>query len=853
MERFLDYYVPERYTLDIAIDKYEKTIGGVVTVMGEVLNETVKFHAVDLAITDVLVDGEKVKFRVDGKVLEIEKLKLGKAEIIIYYNGKLNENMEGAYLSTYEYDGKTEIIVATQFESHYAREAFPCIDEPEAKAVFELSIAVPEESKDIILSNMPELMLSSAPRRSRPSTKVASRSSSRKNEPVRSSLVSSDSLPRGECANSRAAALRNAPNQALASGFKAISFAPTPRMSTYLLAWVIGRFHGKTVTNKHGVEITTYAALNQDVDSVDFANEIAARSLEFYDDNFGEPYPLKRCVQVALPDFEAGAMENWGLVTYRESMLLAGKNATLGTKKSVALTVAHELSHQWFGDLVTMKWWDDLWLNESFASVMEYYAVDAIHPEYKIFEGFFTGDAYLALTRDVYSDVQSVHQEVRSPEEIATLFDAAIVYSKGARLMLMLIRLMGWEQFCKGVADYFNKYKYQNTVGDDLWECLKPYAEFDPKKLMHAFIDKPGYPVIEGKNGFADYTQKRFLLDSDRMSKSDWPLSKITEDMSGHYVINLSDEQFEERLVQFDELGLEEKLRLLIDRNLVAKTDLASSADLLPLVKKFRNEDSAAVWSVVLSMVSGLKVFFEPDSEEEKQYKKMVGELVKPKLIEVGLTTRKDDDENTIRLRAILMGLDFYAETKENIARLSEMYDDDITKLEPEIRESILDAKLYTEPEMIDDYLEKYQSEVEPEVKFELLFAGTISKNEKVLKRMLKLLEQPEIVKPQDHLHLYVYLYRNPRLRQQAFEWLKNHWGYVRELAGDKTLEGYPRYMAGVARTEAEYEEWRAFFEPMQDDAAVSRAIVIGKKEIAARLKLIQEDKEAVKKALLRE
>ena len=774
MERFLEYFVPERYTLDIAIDKHEKTIGGVVTVTGEVLNETVKFHAVDLVITDVLVNGDEAKYKADGKVLEIGGVKLGKAEIAIYYNGRLNENMEGAYLSTYEYDGKMETIVATQFESHYAREAFPCIDEPEAKAVFEVKIKVPDED-DLVLVN-----------------------------------------------------------------------APTPRMSTYLLAWVIGKFHGKTVTNKHGVEITTYAALNQDIDSVDFANEIAAKSLEFYDDNFKEPYPLKRCVQVALPDFEAGAMENWGLVTYRESMLLVGKKATLGTKKSVALTVAHELSHQWFGDLVTMKWWDDLWLNESFASVMEYYAVDAIHPEYKIFEGFFTGDAYLALMRDAYSDVQSVHQEVHNPEEIATLFDSAIVYSKGARLMLMLIRLMGWENFCKGVADYFNKYKYENTVGDDLWQSLKPYAKFDPKKLMHAFIDKPGYPVIEGEDEFKEYTQKRFLLDNKQMPKSDWPLPRITEDMSGHYVINLSGKQFEERLAQFDELGLEEKLRLLIDRNLLAKTDLVSSASLIPLIKKFKYEDSAAVWGVVLSIVSGLKIFFEPDSEEEKKYKKLVGELVKPKLTEIGLITKKNDDENTIRLRAVLMGLDFYAETKESIVKLSEMYDGDAAKMEPETRESILDAKLYMEPEMIEDYLKKYQSEVDPEVKFEYLLAGTVSKNKKVLDRMLKLLDQPEIVKPQDQLYLYVYLYRNPRSREKAFGWLRKHWDYVKEMAGDKTLEGYPRYMAGSARTEKEYKEWQEFFWPMRDDSAVSRAIMIGKKEIAARLSLIQQDQKDV-------
>ena len=442
-----------------------------------------------------------------------------------------------------------------------------------------------------------------------------------------------------------------------------------------------------------------------------------------------------------------------------------------------------------------------------------------------------------------------MHQEVHDPAEIAALFDGAIVYAKGARLMLMLIRLMGWEQFCKGVADYFNKFKYQNTKGDDLWECLKPYAEFDPKKLMHAFIDKPGYPVITGEDGFRKFTQKRFLLDG-KMPDSDWPLPEIMEDMSGHYILNLSEDEFNERLAKFEELGLEEKLRLLIDRNLLAKTKLASASSLLPLIMKFKNEDSAAVWGVVLSIVSGLKVFFEPDSEEEKKYKELVGELVKLKLTEIGLKTRKNDDENTIRLRAILLGLDFYAETQENIKALAKMYDDKLEKLEPEIREAIIDAKLYTEPEMIDKYLKKYQAEADPEVKFELLFAGTISKDEKVLEKMMKLLEQPEIVKPQDQLYLYVYLYRNPRSREKAFELLTKHWDYVRELAGDKTIEGYPRYMAGAARTEMEFSEWKKFFEPMKNDSALSRAIMIGEKEIAARLKLIKEDQEAVHRVL---
>ncbi|MBR0424069.1 M1 family metallopeptidase [Candidatus Saccharibacteria bacterium] len=792
MERFLDYFVPEKYELNLEIDKFQKKIGGIVKVTGETKAEVIKFHAVNLKVSDVTFDGAKCKFEADGKVLTIFDVDLGKAEIEIHYEGKLNENMQGAYLSTYQYKGKIETIVATQFESHYAREAFPSVDEPAAKAVFELSLTT-ADSDDVVLSNMPI-----------------------------KSVVKNTTL-----------------------------FEQSPRMSTYLLAWVIGKFKSRSVVNKHGTTITTYVALNQNDSSVNFANEVAARSLEFYDDSFGVPYPLKKLDQVALPDFEAGAMENWGLVTYRESMLLVTGAATLSTMKSVALTVAHELSHQWFGDLVTMEWWDDLWLNESFASVMEYFATDVIFPEFKIWESFFTGDCLAALKRDCISGVQSVHQDVNDPEEIATLFDGAIVYAKGARLMLMIIRLMGWEAFNTGIRDYFEKYKYKNTVGDNLWDALNKYADFDVKKMMHAFIDRPGYPVVSdgGAGDFKKISQKRFLIDGG-MSDSDWLLPEITEDMSGHYILNLSDEEFEERLARFDVLNLEEKLRLLIDRELLSKTGLASSASLLPLIFKFREETSAAVWSIILTIVSGLKPFFKPDSEEEKMFQSFVRKLVAPGLERVGLATRENDDENTLRLRSILLALDFYAENKENLYKLASMYSFKYSRLDKEIRADILDAKLYVEPNFIDEYINRYQKITDPDVKFDLMVAMTLTKNMTALTKVIELLDRPDIVKPQDQFYLYLYLYRNPVSKKWAFEWLKKHWDYVKKMSGDKSLDNYPRYMAGAVRTKKECEGYKKFFGPMKKDPALARAIEMGENEIGARLKLLEADREPVMKEL---
>ncbi|MBR2741664.1 M1 family metallopeptidase [Candidatus Saccharibacteria bacterium] len=778
MERLVKYFVPEKYILSYRFDIGHKTFSSTAKITGEVKSETIKFHAVRLDVKTLKINNLAADYELKDDLIIVHGLKLGAAEIEIEFTGVLNENMEGIYLSTYEFEGKTETLIATQFESHYAREAFPCIDEPEAKAVFEVSIKAPNKD-DLVLVN-----------------------------------------------------------------------TPSPRMSTYLLAFVVGKLHGKSVTNKHGVEITTYCALNQDVDSVDFANEIAAKSLEFYDDNFGVPYPLKKLDQVALPDFEAGAMENWGLVTYRESMLLAGKDATIATRKSVALTVAHELSHQWFGDLVTMKWWDDLWLNESFASVMEYYAVDAIHPEYKIFEAFFTGDACAALNRDAYTGVQSVHQDVATPEEIATLFDPAIVYAKGARLMLMLIRLMGWEDFCKGLKDYFEKYQYKNTVGDDLWANLKPYAEFDPAKLMHAFIDKPGYPVVTNLEGdFEKFSQKRFLLDGPCEDES-WPLTEITEDMSGHYVLNLTADEFEERLARFDKLGLEEKLRLLIDRDLITKAGMQSADGLAELALKFKNEDSASVWNKLASIVGNLKMYVDDESKEEKLLKKYVLKLVDGKLSEVGLITGENDDENTIRLRANLAALDYYAEDEKRLRTLAAMYEDDYNKMDAEIRNDILSAKVYFEPVVVGEFLQKYQEIADPEVKFDYLAAACLVRDANELDKLIALLGENDIVKPQDQFYLFLWLYRNHRVRMKVFDWLTKNWEVVKKIGGDKSLEHYPTYVARLARTKEELEKYQEFFGPMKDEPALKRAIQIGECEIKARIKLIDQGKEEVAKAI---
>ncbi len=786
MEQFLDYFKPKNYKLDLKIDKEKDSIDGTVLISGKPKKSEVFLHAVNMKIKSLKIDGKKTDFDYDKEKISIKDIATEKdIKIEIKFHESLNKNMQGAYLSTYEYDGHVEKIVSTQFESHYAREAFPCIDEPAAKATFDLSIELPEDSIDTVIANTPV----------------------QKQE-----------------------------------GNKVI-FETTPRMSTYLLAFVIGRFNSKTIKNEHGTLITTYAPLNHPEDSVDFANEVAAKSLEFYDNKFGVPYPLEKLDQVAIPDFEAGAMENWGLVTYRESMLLADKTVTMDTKKSIALTVAHELSHQWFGDLVTMKWWDDLWLNESFASVMEYIAVDKIYPDFNIWEGFFTGDCMAALNRDSYSGVQSVFQPVYSPAEIATLFDGAIVYAKGARLMLMLIRLMGEEKFFAGIRDYFKQFRYSNTCGDDLWTALEKYADFKVKNFMHSWITQSGYPVITKD------TQKRFLLDGED-NETVWPLPEISDDMSGHYLINLSEEEFKDKLMNFSKLNLEQKLRLLIDRMLLAKTEIVSSDSLLDLLPEFKNETSASIWEIIVRIISHLKLFFTPETDEEKKFKKYILDLIKPQMKRLGFDPKDGESDDDTRLRNMILGLDFYADDTKNIEKLAERYSSDLSNIHPEIRDDVLDAKLRSDETMFDEYLKLYQDSTDPEFKAELRYSLSLTRSDDNINMLVSLLSSPEIIKPQDHLHMFIYIRRNHKAAEKAIDWLFENWKYVCEMAGEKSIEDYPRYAANTIKTREEADKFYEFFDQYKEDPVLARTLVVAKNEIESRIKMIDADREAVYKKL---
>ncbi len=784
MERFFDYFAPSHYDLDLKIDAEKTKITGVAQIRGAVKAETIKLHAVRMDIKSVFIDGAKFEgFTHSEGVLSLGGLAIGEHELKIKFVSKIESDMEGAYLSTYEYNDITEKIVATQFESHYARECFPCVDEPIAKATFSLKIS--SVDTDTILSNMPASFTTTQ------------------------------------------------------DGVKTVEFVETPRMSTYLVAFAVGKFNATRAKTKHGVEIAVYAGLHQDSADLTYAAQFAADVLDYYDDRFGTPFPLPKMDLLALPDFEAGAMENWGLVTFREIALIANETSSLDTKQYVAIVIAHELSHMWFGDLVTMAWWDDLWLNESFANMMEVYSTDKIRPELRAWEDFYMSAVSGSLSRDSLPGVQPVKVEVNSVEEIANLFDGAIVYGKGSHLLLMLMRTMGEEKFFAGLKDYFEKHKYGNTVADDLWDALTPYADFDVREFMTPWLTQSGFPVITGKN------QTRFLLTGET-DDTKYPIRELRDDLSGHYIINYSEEEFAEKLKHVDAMNKEQKLRLLMDRRMLAKTDYVESVSLLPLVKAFANETDSVVWELVAAIIADLKAFFDPKTDEKHRFQAFVCELASPSYRRLGVVAKESDTYDDTQLRATIMGMMLYSGDKDYLAEIDKIYyGKPISKVDANLRWVVGSTLIKQHDELSARYFNLYNKTPDAALKRDLTDALTNTRNHDIaIKYLDKLMDGT--IRPQDRLLFYIRLARNYVIKDEAFEWMFKNWDWLRKEEGDKTIPDYPRYTASFIRRPEEADRFKTFFTKYQDEIILSRDISVAFSEIDARLKLIAADRPAI-------
>ena len=492
--------VPIKYDIRLRPDLENFTFSGIETITLNILKKTkvLTLHCKEIEIdtASIVLKNEKKfatkitynKKRETATFLFPKSITIGKTKLTLVFRGILNDKMRGFYRSKYHLGGKEHHMATTQFEATDARRAFPCFDEPAQKAIFHISLIVPK-NKIAISNTLPV--------------------SVREHE----------------------------------AGHDIVKFFPTPKMSTYLLAFIVGDFEyleSKTRRRqsyggqaKNGTRVRVYTTPGKK-HQAKFALDCAVKILEFYEKYFDITYPLLVLDMVAIPDLASGAMENWGAVTYRESALLVdAKHSSISNKQWVALVIAHELAHQWFGNLVTMEWWTHLWLNEGFASYISYLAVDKLFPKWDIWTQFSTNDLGVALRLDALFNTHPIEVEVHHPSEIGEIFDA-VSYSKGASIIRMLADYLGEKDFRDGLRYYLKKHSYKNTETLHLWQAFEKVslghsrtgeAKKPVAKIMHNWTSKPGYPFVKAniKNNQLFLSQERFFASPISKKKSKDP------------------------------------------------------------------------------------------------------------------------------------------------------------------------------------------------------------------------------------------------------------------------------------------------------------------------------------------
>ena len=839
VKHFIETFVPEHYDLFLDLNRADKSFSGKVTITGEAKTSKISLHQKDLTVEAVEVAGQARPFTLDkdNEALYIELEAAGPVLVTITYTGQITDNMTGIYPSYYTVDGVKKEIISTQFESHFAREAFPSVDEPEAKATFDLALKFDQAEGELALSNMPEI---------------------------------------------------DVENRKATGVWK---FETTPRMSSYLLAFAAGDMQGITSKTKNGTLVGVYATKAHPESNLEFALDIAVRCIEFYEEYYGVKYPIPQSLHVALPDFSAGAMENWGLVTYREIYLLVDENSTALSRQTVALVVAHELAHQWFGNLVTMKWWDDLWLNESFANMMEYVSVDAIEPSWKIFEDFQTSGVPYALKRDATDGVQSVHVEVKHPDEINTLFDGAIVYAKGSRLMHMLRRWLGDDAFRKGLGAYFEKHQYGNTIGRDLWDDLSQASGRDVAAFMDAWLEQPGYPVVTAKveNDSLILTQKQFFIGEHEDRGRLWPVPlnsnwqglpdtltterleipnyaalaaqndgalRLNTENTAHYITDYQGELLDALLNNLSSLDNISKLQIVQERRLLAESGKISYADLLPVISKLANETSYMVVSAVSQVLEGLNRFVDEGSQTEEDYKALLKVLSQSNFDRLGFEKQAGESDEDEMVRQLIVGNMIKADDETAKAQASQIFDkyrDNLEKLPAAIRLQVLvnQIKHHESKELTKLYLDLYVASNDGSFKNALSTALSYTKNKETLDELLATWKDKFTVKPQDLSAWYARFLSRDFTQEAVWTWARENWDWIKAaLGGDMSFDSFVISPAMVFKTEKRLAEYKAFFEPQLDDMAISRNISMGIKEIAARVELVKCEKEAVEKAI---
>lgn len=781
--RLSSHVQPLHYKITVKPDLAQFTFNADQTISLQISKPTrqLVLHAVDLKISlaELIVGKQKTpaakityQVRAETVTIVFPKPVRGKANLHLTFDGLISEQLRGLYRSNYRHKNQDKQLAVTQFESTDARRMIPCFDEPSHKAKFSLEVIIPKHLQAV--SNTVEQFIS-------PHT----------------------------------------------PGYKIIRFAPTPKMSSYLLALIIGELEHVTGKSKRGVKIRIHTTPGKK-SQAQFALNFTKRALDYLENYFGIKYPLPVLDLLAIPDFAAGAMENWGAITFRETLLLVDDaHSPFNQKQRVAEVIAHELVHQWFGNLVTMEWWTHLWLNESFATYMAYHVVDKLEPDWNYWTKFALDEQAFALQQDSLHATHPVEVPVKHPDEIAEIFDA-ISYAKGASVLRMLANYIGEDNFRAGLSWYLQKHSYKNTSSTHLWEAFEKISGMPVQKLMRIWTLEAGFPVLEARasGNQIELTQSEFKL-LPRTNRKLWsvPLRVQTSQnqISEPYLIykekqaitlpvdfkfaNLDYDDGSLTVVKYDmallarllpkfedqTLTTLDRLALVRDNHLLAKSGHLPTDVYLEILQFTTQESSFVIWSEIANSLSQLQKILAGTSAQVllTDYQlKLYSSLLQRK--DIGLESKNRETHNIAMLRALAFQGAGLAGSKPVISKAKQYF----TKLlrgktvNPNLRAAVYAvitrhgnrqdlAKLISHYKNVELAIHKQQ------ILFGLI-AGAAPKSAKTILELI----YSEAVRDQDRIFAIAAAINNPLIKTQAWQALIIHWSELIAKFGSSKLTG---------------------------------------------------------------
>jgi len=769
-ERLPQTVKPEHYSLNLSPDLKTATFTGV-----EQIDVDLKEPAKSITLDSLEIEYQSVTISAGGKKQTAtvstdkeketatftvpEEIPAGKATLAINYTGILNNELRGFYLSK---TAKRNYAV-TQFESTDARRAFPSFDEPAFKATFSVTLVI--DKGDNAISNMP---------------------------------VTSDTAGPGADKHT-------------------LKFETTPKMSTYLLAFLVGDFqctHGE----QDGVKIGVCATPDK-LELTHYGLDVAKYVLHYYDDYFGIHFPLPKLDLIGIPDFEAGAMENFGAITYRETALLIDpKTASIGSKKGVSEVIAHEMAHQWFGDLVTMQWWNNIWLNEGFATWMETKPVAAMHPEWNI-DQEEAAQLQGTLDLDGQPTTRAIRATADSREEIEQMFDG-ISYGKAGAVLNMVENYVGKETFRKGVHNYLAAHQYSNATAEDFWGAQTSTSHKPVDKIMDSLVAQPGEPIVtfsDPASGRVEISQRRFFLSPsikpDPSQKWTIPVCfKSSEGQNcqlvspdatsitvpsgalffanaggrGYYRSAYSEDKYSDVLKQV-ETGLKptERIALLGDEWAQLRADKSTVGDYLSLVEALKDDQNSQVIASALANVGAIYQRVAATPQERAAIAIWLTKKFGPEYQKLGPPSPQDSPDKQ-ELRATLFRVLGYFGKDPNVLaeakQIAEKYLSDPASVEPTLGQTALSvAARNGDSELFDKLQHVYETSHTPELQDTALRLLALFENPELANRAMEYAISGKVRNQDAAIQLAIAL-SVPATSDFAWKFIQEHWDTIHGL-----------------------------------------------------------------------